>query len=406
VRYWRLYLKKTKGVIVSNAAIRKLQQEAEIPQHSTLLTPGVVTRLREAAATLREYQSQHHELRQNHLEALAEARASSINPALLGDPDRLERATDKDIRRIQRNEYISRSHRKVQNTLHPNSAQAGLSAIDIPFAQKEETQIDPKQWAGSWTTITDPQEIATKICSANSAQYHQATDTPFASEPLRSYFGLNGDGPGVQQILASVPPPPHIMDNLLPETQALLRTLANIPIASSIDTSITTAKFRQLNNILPEKISSSPSGRHIGHYKAIAKSEKLTNIWATMMALPHLAGFSPKRWREVVDVMLQKTPGNSKIHRLRIVALQESDFNQSNCLAIGRPVMHHLEDSQLIPKIQFGSRPARLCISAVLNKQRQFEIQRYKKHPIAYIENDATRCYDRIVNPLVLIKGN
>jgi len=65
--------------------------------------------------------------------------------------------------------------------------------------------------------------------------------------------------------------------------------------------------------------------------------------------------------------------------------------------------MHHLEDASHLPTMQYGSRPAKLCISAVLSKQLQFEIQRYKRHPIAYIENDATGCYDRIVNPLVLL---
>jgi hypothetical protein len=122
-----------------------------------------------------------------------------------------------------------------------------------------------------------------------------------------------------------------------------------------------------------------------------------------MMTIPHLTGYSPRRWQQVVDVMLQKTPGNSKIHRLRIVALQESDFNQSNRLAIGQPVLHHLEDTTSVPTMQYGSRPAKLCISAVLNKQLTFEITRYKKSSIAYIENDAVGCYNRIVNSVVLL---
>jgi hypothetical protein len=56
-----------------------------------------------------------------------------------------------------------------------------------------------------------------------------------------------------------------------------------------------------------------------------------------MMNIPLTAGFSPNRWRQIIDVMLEKKPGDHRIHRLRIVALQESDFNQSNRLAIGRP---------------------------------------------------------------------
>jgi len=218
---------------------------------------------------------------------------------------------------------------------------------------------------------------------------------PFASEPLRSYYGLNSKGPGVPHLLSGNLPPPDILDQLLPETKAILHTLASFPTATCLDTKITTERFHQLYNVLSEKISSSPSGRHLWHYKAIAKSEELSSIWLAMMSIPHTAGFSPTRWRNVADVMLEKNPGNSKIHRLRIVALQESDFNQGNRLAIGHPVMHHLEDTKVLPKIQHGSRPAKLCISAVLSKQLQFEIQRYKKHPIAYIENDVTGCYDR-----------
>jgi hypothetical protein len=171
----------------------------------------------------------------------------------------------------------------------------------------------------------------------------------------------------------------------------------------SSDTGITQEKFQALCKNLHEKTSSSPSGRHVGHYKAIALSDNLSHLWAAMIHIPHLAGFSPQRWQKVVDVMLEKSPGNSKLHRLRIIALQESDFNQGNHLAIGRPVMHHLEDAKHLPSMQHGSRPEKLCISAVLNKQLQFEIRRYQRRPIAYIENDATGCYDRIVNPLVLL---
>jgi hypothetical protein len=39
--------------------------------------------------------------------------------------------------------------------------------------------------------------------------------------------------------------------------------------------------------------------------------------------------------------------------------------------------MHHLEDEKLLPTMQHGSRPSRLCISAVLNKAISKEIHRY-----------------------------
>jgi hypothetical protein len=122
-----------------------------------------------------------------------------------------------------------------------------------------------------------------------------------------------------------------------------------------------------------------------------------------MMSIPLTAGISPSRWRQIIDVMLEKKPGDHRIHRLRIVALQESDFNQSNRQTIGRPLQSLMETINLAPDMQHGSRALKLCHSAVLNKQLTFEIHKYTKQHIVYIENDAVGCYDRIMNPLILL---
>jgi hypothetical protein len=74
------------------------------------------------------------------------------------------------------------------------------------------------------------------------------------------------------------------------------------------------------------------------------------------MLLPYMVGIFPQRWRQIIDVMLEKKPGERKIHQLRIVAFQESDFNQSNRLLFGRPLQYALEDAQQLPDIQHGSR--------------------------------------------------
>ncbi len=102
-----------------------------------------------------------------------------------------------------------------------------------------------------------------------------------------------------------------------------------------------------------------------------------------------MAGFSHPRWQKIIDIMLEKTPDDPKIHRLRIIALLESDFNQTNRMLIARPITWLLEDNDMIPEMQYGSRSGKLCQSAFFNKQLVFDITRYMKDTISVIENDA-----------------
>jgi hypothetical protein len=122
-----------------------------------------------------------------------------------------------------------------------------------------------------------------------------------------------------------------------------------------------------------------------------------------MMSLPFQAGFAPDRWKKVTDIMLQNKIGDSRCHCLRIIALFESDFNHAKRILIGRKLLHHMEDKNMLPNIQFGSRPGRRCLSAVLCKVLSHDQIWLMRLSAAFIENDAVGCYDRLVNNLVLL---
>ncbi len=121
------------------------------------------------------------------------------------------------------------------------------------------------------------------------------------------------------------------------------------------------------------------------------------------MSFPFVHGFAPDRWKRVTDIMLEKEQGNSRCHRLRILALFEKDFNQAKRIVIGRRLMHHLEDFDMLSPMQDGSRPGRQCISAVLKKTLAHDYVRLTATTAAFIENDAIGCYDRLVNNLILM---
>jgi hypothetical protein len=247
--------------------------------------------------------------------------------------------------------------------------------------------------------------IAKHVCTTNAPQYNQANQTPCGIEPLASHLGYKASTSGSEDIIRGLKLPPNIAATLLPETVAFFNTLSSLATESytAVPAHITSKQFISCYKAMDERTSSSPSGRHLGHYKAAILSEKLSHIHSIMMSIPLTAGFSPAWWRQIIDVMLEKKPGDHRLHRLRIVALQESDFNQSNSLTIGRPIQTLLEAAHLTPDMQHGSRASKLCHSAVLNKQLTFEIHRYAKKPIAYIKNDAVGCYNHIINPLILL---
>jgi hypothetical protein len=113
--------------------------------------------------------------------------------------------------------------------------------------------------------------------------------------------------------------------------------------------------------------------------------------------------FAPTCWTRITDIMLEKEANYPRFHRLRILALFESDLNHAKRVIIGRRLLHYMKDMNLLPSMQHGSVPGKHCISAVLKKVLSHDYLRLTKTSGAFIENDAVGCYNRIVNNLVLL---
>jgi hypothetical protein len=94
--------------------------------------------------------------------------------------------------------------------------------------------------------------------------------------------------------------------------KAIVEQLRNHPLLIKLIYPVVTAEdFISCFGCVAEKTSSSPSGRHVGHYLVCLDlknelSVLLASVHAAMMSIPLAEGSYPERWRQAIDIMLKK----------------------------------------------------------------------------------------------------
>ena len=96
---------------------------------------------------------------------------------------------------------------------------------------------------------------------------------------------------------------------------------------TEISTELTVQQFILGIKIWKETTTTSPSARHLGHYKTIIRDKNLAQIFTTMTTLSLKYGFAPKRWTTAIQVVPPKDSGALKITRLRNINILEADYN-------------------------------------------------------------------------------
>jgi len=180
-----------------------------------------------------------------------------------------------------------------------------------------------------------------------------------------------------------------------PMTQRFIAALARPP-------GISTIQKRGIDKITAgwkkarEATSSSPSGVHFGHYMAGTFNPTIAVFNARLANLGFTTGYSLKRWKKGLNVLLEKQPGNLNVEKLRIILLFEGDFNNNNKW-LGRAVMFNAEVHNLMAPEQYGSRKEKSAAIQCLNKRLLYDYVRCNHIPMALCSNNAKSCYDWIV---------
>ena len=90
----------------------------------------------------------------------------------------------------------------------------------------------------------------------------------------------------------------------------------NLKDIRDIKSTITDEDFKYGITGWQESTSTSPSGRHLGHYKSIVQDADLLRVQVMLMNIAIKNGIALDRWCKSITVMVEKDIGRPAIHRL------------------------------------------------------------------------------------------
>jgi hypothetical protein len=321
-----------------------------------------------------------------------------------------DRHTARILRRLKKAEDIKQLFQKLQQVRLSGQRKKGIARIEIPLHPPED---DPKS-CNRWTQVDVPTEVVRHLQEQKRKHFGQAHGTPLTVPSLSHHLGFTGSGNSQDQLLNG----DYDVSPYAPNVRLLLSHLSHTHdmVNDTLRPTISQNAYFGKLKVWSESTTTSPSGMHLGHYKALIarhaysstapddelspdfkeKRDELNRRQQALLQL-HLSllnyalerGYSYTRWQTIANTILFKDKDNCKIHRTHVIHIYEVDFN----LALGvkwRAAMHQAEDLNLLNDGQYGSRSFRSAIDPVFIEERQLEVSRATRKPVTFTHYDAT----------------
>ena len=290
-----------------------------------------------------------------------------------------------------------------------------LNQIEIPTSWPPPTQTitstsqleDPKT-CSEWKLIRDPTEIEYYLMLRNRLHFGQAQGSPFTEPPLSQTIDWAASTEAANRILEGTYSP----DAATTQVRQLLRECTFAASPDAIPNVLSFEAFRAKIISWRETTTTSPSGRHLGRYKAMFaripttddeasptfsdKQEQIARLKLSLINYCLRNIYVLQRWKTIVNIMIFKEPGNCKIHKLRVIHIYEADFN-ALCAIKWRSTLHFAVNNHLINEGQYGGRPGCEAQSLTLLEELKYDLSFLTRRSLFNFDNDATSCYDRIV---------
>jgi hypothetical protein len=329
------------------------------------------------------------------------------------------------LKNILRQENAQSMWKKLL-TLKPQRRSKGMTSVKVPASWPTHdagfaVPIENPKTCSDWKTVDTPKEMLYYLMKRNQLHFGQAQGTPFTIEPMSVMFNWSANTATAEQVLRG-----NFSSSELTHLQQLLLQHCKRefdpgpPDAQSIPAIITTEWKRRIRR-WKESTTTSPSGLHLGHARALISQHShdpnspegkqlskiqdgLIQAQVSLLNYSITHGHAYARWKNVVNVMIEKDLGDVHIHRLCVTHLYEHDFGLFLAL-YWKQMLRKLEARGTINAGQYGGRAGTEAQSLVFLEEIKTGICYLSQKSLVNFDNNAASCYDRIIPSLASLIG-
>lgn len=416
-KYWKLRLHESTKHLNYRNTFRRWQQKVQnsdptfvLPDlEKDLSVDDIRMNLSRATKAFRRAQQQSIPLRQQTYESLITIYSEDEDPTTRKESLRKLKI----VQRTIDTEVCRKTFRDIRNILKPTSHSA-ISQIQVPRQSQEANELSGKEMHEClssipkediiWDTIIDREAIERHLLHYNREAFRAAAASLCGHGVIYQAITFSSLSPSAETLLKGMVPESWHGDNTI-----LKEFLASFTIPQHVQNTeriVTTISDNDVSNGFKkwtESTTTSPSGRHLGHYKALIQDPTLLRCLTLFLDIILSNGLTIPRWCEATNVMIEKDPGSPRIHRLRIIHLFEADFNFILKLMWGHRLVRRAIELDLLHQGQHGSIPGRTTLDPIMLTQLTTDISRVQKTNMIRFDNDASACYDRIIVALGML---
>lgn len=382
-KYWR---KIRKGKNLTHSVLKKLW-EGHREGNWNMSDRDMRVRLRGVDMKIKEYYGRREERREKYLEDLAEeykGKGQKATGAII------EEINKKEKRRKEYNKLRNEMKEGRQVTEAEVKVPKGMTSVGKMWEAIKESEKEPEEWE----RVTGQREVEEIMVPWCAEHFSQAGKTPFASGKWEEVLDIFDENSEVRKILDGN----YNEANNEPKwmKQWIMEMKRKQGVTGQVELRTTFGEFEKFVNGVVESKSSSPSGRHYGHYKVAATNERFLRVLYKVMEIAMRRGVVLRRWEKVLQVLLLKDPPDVKIHRFRNITLVEADLMFIMKIVWAKGLGDRIENDGTLNGSQYARR-GQVAQTSILNKRMSYDLQYVMRMPSFQADNDAVNCYDRIV---------